>query len=337
MLKGTSLHRSRWVVAILLAGLALLASTASALGAEPPAGVALDGTVTVVFHGPGYDEGHGIEGADVSLVVVDPTDPDVIVQEEHGSTDADGVASFTGVARMIDPALELELQVDVVRDRTVVDADGCTVTERLEGIATAVAGLEVTIDVEVQGQQGGRTCPPPIDGPAIVVAGHAVDPDGAPLAIVYGEALLGVDEVALPVETTADGGFSVDVPVSTDPTAERLLTLMLIGPDVRTVEDDEGCLITYTLVARGSWTIVGEETPEPRTLVAEEEPLSGVCGGATATPLAPAPRVTLPPTDTAQHGLVTGDGGFATATLLLIAVSLAAAGAADRRISRRGS
>jgi hypothetical protein len=143
------------------------------------------------------------------------------------------------------------------------------------------------------------------------------------------------DEIVA-ITTTDDGSFRVEVPAATDPEVGRLLEVTLIGPDVRTVENEEGCLITWTLVARGSWTLIGDVTPEPTTLVAAEEPLSGVCGGATATPV-PAAGLTLPPTDTSGNGVATTRAdALAAALLLLLAISLAVRIAAERRVSRRG-
>lgn len=180
---------------------------------------------------------------------------------------------------------------------------------------------------------------PPSEGPPIIVEGLALDPQGAPLAIVYAEGIVsaGGESQILPVETGADGSFRVDVPAPSDPELERLFTVQLIGPDVRTVEDDEGCLITHTLVARGLWTLVGALAPEPVTLVAVEEPLSGVCGGATATPAVGVPQVTLPPTDTGALTEIRGSSGLAAAMFMLATIALAATLTAVRRVSRRGS
>jgi hypothetical protein len=342
-------------IATLAAGTALLAVALPALAAEPPAGVAFDGVVTVVFHDPAYDNGNGIEGADVALTVIDLATPDVPIQELQGTTDAGGAATFTDVARPLDPGIELELQVTAVRDRTFVDPDGCTVAELLVGTATAPAGLDVTIDVEVVDQQGERTCPPPVEGPPIIVEGTAVDPDGDPMEILYADAVLGTE--ALPIETTDGGAFRVEVPATTDPSAERELSVVLISPDVRTIIDDPepGCQTTWALSARGTWTLVGNEAPEPTTLVAVEDLFNIVCpdvappgpsGVPNPTPplvIAPnpiepsaAPDTTLPPTDTGTNVETERGGAPAAVFLVLFAIGLASTVAA-RRASRRDS
>ena len=332
------MHRTTRSIAVLVAAVALLSTAVPTLAMEMPPNYTFDGVVTVVFHDPEYDNGNGIEGADVTLTVVNLLLPDLTLQEQQGTTDAAGAAVFTEVARPLEgswvPAF-LELRVTAVRDRTSVDPDGCTVGELLAGEAIVPAGLEVTINVAVLTQQDGRTCPPPTPDPPIIVEGNAVDPDGEPLAIVHAEAVLEFDDL-LPIETGADGSFRVEVPAASAG-VERLLEVTLIGPDVRTVEDEEGCLITWTLVARGSWTLIGDQAPAPSTLVAAEEPLSGVCGGATATPAPAAPVVTLPPTDTSDRGLADIGGGLAAGLILLLAISLAATIAAERRVSREGN
>ena len=367
------MHRTTRLFGILIGGLALLAIVAPAVAAEPPADVAFDGVVSVIFHDPEYDNGNGIDGADVTLIVVDVAAPGVVLQEAHGSTDAAGVASFTDVARPTDPAVELELQATAARDRTFIDPEGCTVNEHLGGSASAPAGLEVTIDVEVIDQQDEPTCPPPSEtppsqppseapslSPPIIVEGTAVEPDGDPLDIDVADAKLsGADGiVTLAVETPGDGVFRVEVPAAADPSVERTLTLVLIGPEVRMFVDEEGCRWHVFLVVRNTWTLVGDVAPEPTTLVAAEELLQGECGnvqppgspippepttesGNISHPRAPgapninAPAATLPPSDTATD-LAAEAGALPAALLMLLTMSLATALAA-RRFSRRGS
>lgn len=336
------MHRTAHALAILGAAMAL--SAAPAFAAEPPPGIAFDGVVTVVFHDPEYDNGNGIAGADVSVWVIDLA-TNIVLEEYSGTTDTSGVASFTGVVRPIDPALELQVNANASRVRTFVDADACTVTEHLQGSAAAPAGLEVTIDIEVQGQQHERSCPP--QGPPMIVEGYALTEDGEPLPIVHAESTLDTPDgltVALPIQTAADGSFRVEVPAIGDAAAERTLTVLILGPDVRTAVDEEGCLVTWTLVALGMWGLVGDEPPVSTTLVASEEPLSGVCGGETATPRPPdapdapdAPNITLPPTDTIGGGFSDLGGGLAAGLFLLLVISLSATIAAERRVSRRGS
>ena len=351
------MHRTTRSLGILLGGLALLAAAVPAVAAEPPAGVAFDGVVTVLFHDPEYDNGNGIGDAEVALTVVDLAAPDVAIQELQGTTDAGGAAVFTEVARPTDPGVELELQVTAVRNRTSVDPDGCTVGELLAGTATAPAGIEVTVDVEVIDQQDERTCPPPVEEPPIIVEGIALEPDGDPLEILYADALLGTESV--PIETTDGGAFRVEVPATTDSSADRVLSVILISPVVRTIVDDPepGCQTVWAFSARGIWTLIGNEVPEPITLVAAEDMSSTVCPnvdppGPTGEPNPsvapprppgvpspvpnPAPDPTLPPSDTVDGVDTEGRGSLAAGLLLLLVFSLSAIATAQR-VSRRGS
>ena len=333
------MHRTIRPLATLTAGfMLLLAAVGPAWAAEPPSDIAFDGVVNVLFHDPEYDDGKGIEGAYVSMLAVD-LGADMVLEEYDGTTDASGVATFTGVVHAIDPDLEFSLQANASRSRSFVDADGCTVTEVLAGSASAPAGLEVTRDIEIQTQETRRICPGATPPPLVVVEGNALHPNGEALPILHADAeLQSADGVTvLPVETGDNGAFRIEVPGPDDVTVERYLNVSILGPETRTVEDEEGCLITWNLVARGSWTLAGTTGPEPRSLVAAEEPWSGVCGEATATPAVLEPGLTLPPTDTSGNGLVGSLGGFAAGLLLLSAITLAATIAARRRVSRRGS
>ena len=356
--KGGLVHHTMRSFGILVGGLVLLAVAVPAIAAEPPTGVAFDGVVTVNFHDPEYDSGNGIEGADVALTVVDLAEPDIAIQELPGTTDATGVASFTDVARPTDPGVALEIQVIAVRDRSSVNPDGCTVTEHLGGSASAAAGLEVTIDVEVIDQQDETTCPPPVEDPPIIVEGTAVEPDGDPLAIEASQAILGTgpESETLTVETTVDGAFRVEVPAATEPGVERELKVFLVGPEVRTFLDERGCMYFVHLVSQGAWTLVGAEAPEPVTLVAAELVVSAVCNPVQPPlppaipnptprpPVAPdptappaAPDTTLPPSDTDDlPATEPGGASPAAALVLLLAISLSATLAA-RRFSRRGT
>jgi hypothetical protein len=355
MLEGIHVPRTTFSIAILAAGAALLFAAVPAFAADPPTDIAFDGAVTVVFHDPELDP-DGIEGAEVTLAVVDLAAPDVIVQEEHGTTDASGVASFTEIARPTDPAVELLLRASVTRDRSYLDPDGCTVDEHLEGFASAAADLEVVMDIGVSDQIE-RTCPPPPQ--YFNLQGTAVDPDGAPLAIDFGEAILetpGGREV-LAIETSIEGSFSVVVPEATDPDIERTLRVRLFGPEVRKAVDEPepGCITFYALVGHGTWTLVGDEKPELTAIIAAEEEVGAVCGAVQPPrppvvpnptprpPVAPdptappaAPDTTLPPSDTVDLPATAAGSSPAAALVLLFALSVSAAVTA-RRFSRRGN
>jgi len=355
MLEGTHMPRATRSIVSLVAGAALLFAAVPPVAAEPPADILFDGVVTVIFDDPEIDP-DGIEGADVTLAVVDLAAPDVVLQEEHGTTDSSGIASFTEVARPTDPAVELLLRATVVRDRSFLDSDGCTVNEHLEGFADAAADLEVVIDVGVYDEIE-RACPPPPE--SFILEGTAVDPDGAPLVIVIGEAILdGSDgRQALAIETSNEGAFRVTVPGATGPDVERTLKVRLFGPESRTVVDEPepGCITTYAFVGQATWTLIGDERPEPTAIIAAEEMVGAVCGvvqpprppvapnPTPRPPVAPdpteppaAPDTTLPPSDAEDLPATDSGGSPAAAFLLLLAVGLSAAVAA-RRFSRRGS
>ena len=326
------MHRITRSVAILVVATAMLATAGPALGAEPPADVVFDGTVTVVFtdHSAG-----ALPDADVALVARRPDlGADDVIQELAGTTNADGVAVFSGVARPADgaPAVTLDARAHLERPN---ECGGGSVV--YDGAESAAAALEVTIQIEVD--QSTSACF------AVPILGTVVDADGEPF------------EVATAIATVTEPDGSVDQPeVTVGPDGAfafmvagwsegTLAVTLIVTSEPMTVDDEQtGCKQLVELVATATWELPGPtQAPPARSLVAEPVVLSEACGSQ-GTPAPPAPTITLPPTDAgpsasqAAASTWTPGGVFATALAFVIAAIVAGLAAVSaNRISRRGS
>jgi hypothetical protein len=321
------MYRTRRPIGIVLVGFALLLSAAPAMAAEPPADVVFDGTVTVIF----TDLNVGaLPDADVTLIARRPDlGEDDVIQELAGTTDADGVAVFSGVARPDDgaPPVTLDARAHLERPN---ECGGGTVV--FDGTASAPAALEVTIPIEVDSAMSACF--------AVPVRGTVLDSDGEPFAVAT--AIASVIEPSGSIEepeVTVDGdgafGFMVDGWLE-----GTLVVELTVTGEPMTVDDPQtGCKQLVELVATATWELPGPtQAPEPRALVAEPVVLSEACGSQ-GTPEPPAaPTITLPPTDTfiAPDDPQAGEG-LAAGLFLLLVTALAATIAAERRVSRRGS
>ena len=321
------MYRTRRPIGIVLAGFALLLSATSAMAAEPPADVVFDGTVTVIF----TDLHAGaLPGADVTLVARRPDlGEDDGIQELAGTTDADGVAIFSGVARPDDgaPPVTLDARAHLERPN---ECGGGTVV--FDGTASAPAALEVTIPIETD--QALSACF------AVPVRGTVLDADGEPFPVATAIATVtapngSIDEPEVTVEGNGAFGFMVDGWLE-----GTLLVELTVTGEPMTVDDPKtGCKQLVELVATATWELPGPtRAPEPRALVAEPVVLSEACGSQ-GTPEPPAaPRITLPPTDTPiARDDPQAAQGLAAGLFILLLISLAATIAAERRVSRRGS
>ena len=321
------MHRTTRSVAILVTATAMLMGAGPALGAEPPGDVVFDGTVTVVV----TDLSAGVlPDADVTLVARRPDlGADDVIQELAGTTDADGIVVFSGVARPADgaPAVTLDARAHLERPN---ECGGGTVV--YDGAANAPAALEVTIPIEVDAATS--TCF------AVPVRGTVLGADGEPFVVASAIATVTAPDgstEAPEVTVGADGAFDFMVAGWSEGTLAVELT---VTSEPMTVDDPQtGCKQLVELVATATWELPGPTlAPPASTLVAEPVVLSEACGSQ-GTPEPPAaPTITLPPTDTfsAWNHPHAGDG-LAAGLFLLLVISLAATIAAERRVSRRGS
>lgn len=321
------MYRARRPIGIVLAGFAMLLSTAPATAAEPPSDVVFDGTVTVIF----TDVHAGaLADADVTLVARRPDlGEDEVVQELTGTTDADGRAVFTGVARPDDgaPPVTLDARAHLERPN---ECGGGTIV--FDGSESAPAALEVTIPIEVDSATSACF--------AVPVRGTVLDGEGEPFAVATAIATVTQPDGSIEepeVTVGGDGAFGFMVNGWLEGTLAVELT---VTGEPTTVDDPQtGCKQLVELVATATWELPGPtQAPEPRALVAQPVVLSEACGSQ-GTPEPPAaPTITLPPTDTfmapddpqAVEGLAAG-------LFLLLVISLAATIAAERRVSPRGS
>jgi hypothetical protein len=321
-------------IATLLAGIALLFSAVPALAAEPPAGVVLDATVTVIFTDP-EDGGAALAGADVELVALRPDlGEDQVVQELAGQTDGDGRAVFTGVARAAEGAPPVSLEVDAHLDRL----NSCGGTERLSGSAGAPAAPDVTIAVAVDGRASSCV--------AIPVQGTVLDPDGAPFAVAGASATVTYPDgdTTDPEVTVGPDGAFVFIVDGWLGGAAASAELSVTGESTTIEDPDTGCEQLVALVATDTWELPSPtQAPPPRALVAERVVISEACGSQ-GTPAPPAaPTLTLPPTDTVPSGTQGEASTGGPVGVLAVAFALLAALAADLtaawaiRVSRRGS
>jgi hypothetical protein len=146
-------------VAVLLA---LLVAPAAVLAADPPADVVLDATVTV--HHVDASDG-AIAGA--TITVVSYRDPELPIQVLTATTDPEGVASLSGIARPADGAAPVLLDVRSDLLASTVDEAGCTETESwfaMKVMIPAAPAVEVVLDSTAKSLE--VSCPEPTDPPA---------------------------------------------------------------------------------------------------------------------------------------------------------------------------
>lgn len=322
------MHRTTRSFAMLIAIMAMLFAAGPTLAAEPPADVVFDGTVTVVF----TDLHAGaLPDADVTLVASRPDlGQDAVIQELTGTTDADGVAVFNGVARPAGGAPPVTLDARAHLERPNECGGGSVV---YDGTESAPAALEVAIPIEVDGAASACF--------AVPIRGTVLDADGEPFQVATAIATVTAPDGSIEepeVRVGPDGAFDFMVSGWIEGTLAVELT---VTGEPMTVDDPRtGCKQLVELVATGTWELPGPtQAPSARTLVAEPVVLSEACGSQ-GTPAPPAgPTITLPPTDTLAEGEASRPGsplGLFLAIALIGATILAAAAWAIR-VSRRGS
>jgi hypothetical protein len=128
-------------VASMIAGLLVLPATA--LAADAPPDVLLDGVVTVLH----VDAADGpIAGATITISTY--RDPESPIQVLSATTDGDGRAQVSGVARAADGAAPVLIDVRSDLAATLVNAAGCSETASWSAMAstTAASSLELVLD-----------------------------------------------------------------------------------------------------------------------------------------------------------------------------------------------
>jgi hypothetical protein len=314
-------HRSPLRIAVLVVAALQLLVAGPAMAADPPADVVLDGSLTVRFVAEG--DGSPLAGADVIVEASRPAVDPVAFQTLSGTTDADGLAAFSGVARAADGADPVTLAVSA----TLTRANDCGGSETFDAATTVEGGPTLTVELSASGSSSCVAFP---------LLGTVVDAEGEPFAVADAAATItypGAEPETVAVDIADDGSFAILLHGWAGEGSTEVALLVLGEP--RQVPGDDGCMDVVADVADVSWTIDVPQAPDPTLVIASPTVVGSVCDGGTGTP-APAP--TLPPTDT----LAAADSGSATARpaiggLLVVAVLLGLAVVGSRRLSRRGN
>lgn len=316
---GMTVHTVR---AALLATL-LVAVPSLTFAAELPPDAVADATVTVTVSDP-EATGAPLSDAGVSLTATRPDlGPGAVIQELTGTTDAAGVATFTGVARPADGAPPITLDVQVQQ----AQPNDCGGEMTWSGFATAPSAP--TVEILAPLDAGASSCR------AFPVSGRVVDATGAPFAVASATATLtvpGAAPTAGDVSIGPDGTFSIIVNGWSDD-APATLALAVEGVATEVPDPASTCSLRVTWRATSAWTLAaGEDAPPARTVHAERIVLGQVCASIGTS------RPTLPPTDALAATPVAHDSGAAVPLALLLFAAMAAVTVGTRRIlSRRGS
>lgn len=138
----------------MIAGLVALPATAFA--ADEPPDVMLDGIVTIVH----VDATDGPIGG-ATVTVSSYRDPAAPIQVLTATTDGDGSATLSGVARAADGAAPVLLEVRSDLASTVVTGAGCTETASWYATASTTAGPSVEIVLDSTSKSVVIDCPEP--------------------------------------------------------------------------------------------------------------------------------------------------------------------------------
>jgi hypothetical protein len=304
----------------------------------PPAGVVLDGTLTVTFLQDGNDE--PIAEAFVELT---PRRADEELAGSGAWTDEQGVATFSELPRPDDGAEAIEWQL-TASSVTNSYPNNCVQSSSWSGSVKApavVAAPPVTIH--------GLPASSIACGPDIV--GSVVDADGGPFAVDLAQLVAVTEdghEWEIEFEVAADGTFTVSAPPADS------VHLTILSEVTRTAVAPDGCSYSYAWVVDEEIDLSGAEGDVGVELVASDEPVTGSC---TTTPApsddAPAPTaveaeatppqtgngpaVTPPATDTGGDAATSSTLSLSTLLLILLGGGMAlvlAAPQARRKIRR---
>jgi hypothetical protein len=157
---GTKYRRPVAVAAVTFV-VGLLLAPAAALAADPPADVVLD-AVVVVRHVDAFDG--PIAGA--TITVTSYRVPDAPIQVASATTDDEGSATLTAIARPADGAgpVLLEVRSDLVA--TTTDDAGCSETASWFASKTIPAAPAVEVVLDSTAKSVEIACPEPTDPPA---------------------------------------------------------------------------------------------------------------------------------------------------------------------------
>lgn len=209
----------------LLAALAL--GTGSALAVDPPAAppadVLLDAVVTVRH----VDELDGpVAGA--TITVSSYRDPALPIQVVTSTTDDAGLAVVEGIARPVDgaPPVHLDVRSDLVV--SVVNGDGCTETSSwLASAALVPSAAAVEVDLDSTAKSIEIACPEPPEPPEPTdPPAEPVDP--APTAEPSAGGVLAATGRPQLTPPATDAGADGSAPQSTSPAVAGMIAVLVL-------------------------------------------------------------------------------------------------------------
>ncbi len=158
-------HKYRGLGAVAMAAGLILALSGAAMAADPQASeVVEDGTVTIHHVDP--DDGP-IAGARIRLFSYHVGAP-FPIQILSATTDADGAAEITGVARAADGSDPVLLDISSNLETSRVDEAGCTVFEGWLAQSTAlVSAASLDVMLESTSKSISLNCPEPTPTPEV--------------------------------------------------------------------------------------------------------------------------------------------------------------------------
>lgn len=192
----------------MIAGLLVVPSVA--LAADAPADVMLDGVVTVVH----VDAEDGpIAGATVTIATY--RDPAAPIQVLNATTDGNGRAEVSGVARAADGATPVLLDVRSDLAASVLNEAGCTETASWFAAAATTAGPSVAVVFDSSSKSVVIDCPEPTAEPEAPVVPTSIPngPGGGVLAATGRPQLTppATDTIGVPAGSTSGGSGLVGV------------------------------------------------------------------------------------------------------------------------------
>jgi hypothetical protein len=300
--------------------LGLAAASPTLALAEPPAGIAFDGVVTV-HH---VDPDHGpLAGSLVSVkAFTDPTRADIF-QEVEGTTDATGTTVLTGVARPLagGPAVLLDIQA-IHGFPSTPFGNGCWESAEVDAFAPEVpAAQSLDVTPDKYGAGSALVCQ------SLILHGKVVDGDGASVAglrLTFQESGTPDPMPAYDVTTGADGTFSAQILISGPEPPE-------LAPDSTLVFGTAAAQqLSYAAGACQRTANVSLDATVAKpvdwfrgqvvVLTAEADVVGETCG------VSGGPATTLPPTNRAEQETAASGDRHGLAISLGLAIGLAVVG-----------
>jgi hypothetical protein len=289
--------------AVAVASLALAAFVPATATADPPSGVVFDAAVTVTAREA--DSGLPIAGATVRLVAAVTDFPGDDLQSLTGTTDADGVVAFTGVARAEDGAPPVHLAAMAQRETSSVDAAGCRTTMSWEGLVSDVVSTDGLAIVIAATPASSIACPP-----RPVLRGIVLDRAGHPIHVRLARASIVLQPSgarrALAIHVAANGRFKLVLPAWQPPDAAAAVTVRVVGRVTRHVALGNGCIRDLGQVGRVTTQVAVGDGDLPRLEVVTRETVLGERCGIVGTPRPGGGGTgaghSLPPTDAMELG-----------------------------------